>query len=607
MDRKSISVLIVCAALFVLWSVVTPKLYPPRPVQRTNATEGVSNAISGASNAPVAIPTTGAKPTPFVPPPVNMPEELLMLTNEDLRVTFTSHGGGIKLVELLKYRDSVACGRKSIAPTNNVAVLNAQAQHPVLALLSGGELAGDGIFKISKGPPGPGGTNPVVPGEVVRVEKLLSNQLYLVKEFGLSSNYLISARARFENRSASALAVPAQQWVAGTATPLNAQDDELKVQVSWSNGSKTHPTDNNYFLNRTLGCIPGTPRSEYQASGEPVIWAAAQNQFFFVALMPKVPATDVLATKFALPRPSREEMLANSKTIPSQFALQMLVSQPATNLAAGTAFERDFTIYAGPKEYRTLERIGAELKNNLDSVMGFSWPFGFFSKLLLLSMNGLNALGLGYGLAIIAITVIIKLLFWPLTQASTRSMKRMQALQPQMKAIQAKFKEDPAKMNKKMMEFMKEHKVSPLGGCLPLVLQIPVFIGFFQMVQSAIELRGAKFLWACDLSKPDTIFTIPGLDFNVNPLPLLMGVTMFWQARLTPPSPGMDATQQKIMKYFPLIFLFMLYNYSAGLTLYWTVQNLLSIAQMKLTKAANPAGPTAAKVAAPAPAPRKKK
>jgi YidC/Oxa1 family membrane protein insertase len=228
--------------------------------------------------------------------------------------------------------------------------------------------------------------------------------------------------------------------------------------------------------------------------------------------------------------------------------------------------------------------------------------------MLLLSMNGLNALGLGYGMAIIAITVIIKLVFWPLTQASTRSMKRMQALQPQMKAIQEKFKDDPAKMNRKMMEFMKEHKVSPLGGCLPLLLQIPVFIGFFQMVQSAIELRGARFLWACDLSKPDTIFTIPGLDFNVNPLPLLMGATMFWQATLTPPSPGMDPVQQKIMKYFPMIFLVILYNYSAGLTLYWTVQNLLSIAQMKLTKAteakqaAAPARPVPA-----APPPKKRK
>ncbi|MCI0348061.1 MAG: membrane protein insertase YidC, partial [Acidobacteriales bacterium] len=403
---------------------------------------------------------------------------------------------------------------------NQPVTLNAQAQQPVLAL-GNAELSGDGVFKLSKAPGNPGGTNQNV-GEVVRAEKLLSNQLYLVKEFSLTSNYLIVARVRFENRSGSALALPPQHWVAGTATPLNPQDDGEKVGLMWSNGSKQQQADNNYFLNRGLGCLPGTPRPEYRVAGEPVVWIAAQNQFFFIAFMPKVPGTEVVANKFTLPPPSVKEQAADAKTITNQFAIQVTVSQPGTNLAQGLAFEREFTIYAGPKEYRTLERIGADLKNNLEVVMGFGW-FGFFSKVLLLSMNGLHALGLSYGLAIIAITVIIKLLFWPLTQASTRSMKRMQTLQPQMKAIQEKFKDDPAKMNKKMMEFMRENKVSPLGGCLPLVLQIPVFIGFFQMVQSAIELRGAKFLWACDLSRPDTVLSLAG--FNVNPLPLLMGLT----------------------------------------------------------------------------------
>jgi YidC/Oxa1 family membrane protein insertase len=119
-----------------------------------------------------------------------------------------------------------------------------------------------------------------------------------------------------------------------------------------------------------------------------------------------------------------------------------------------------------------------------------------------------------------------------------------------------------------------------------LLLQIPVFFGFYTMLQSAIELRGAKFLWACDLSQSDTIFYLAG--FPVNPLPLLMGATMIWQARLTPPSPGMDPTQQAIMRYMPLMMVVFLYNFSAGLTLYWTVQNLLSIAQMKLTRTEPP-------------------
>jgi YidC/Oxa1 family membrane protein insertase len=123
-----------------------------------------------------------------------------------------------------------------------------------------------------------------------------------------------------------------------------------------------------------------------------------------------------------------------------------------------------------------------------------------------------------------------------------------------------------------------------VSGCLPMLIQMPVFIGFFTMIRSAIELRGAHFLWVADLSKPDTLFMIPGVNFPFNLLPLLMGGSMLWQSHLTPPSPGMDQTQAKMMRYLPLIFLVFLYTYSSGLTLYWTVNNLLTILQTKLTK-----------------------
>ena len=190
--------------------------------------------------------------------------------------------------------------------------------------------------------------------------------------------------------------------------------------------------------------------------------------------------------------------------------------------------------------------------------------------------------GLNYAWCIIAITVIIKLLFWPLTAISTRSMKRMSELQPQMKAIQDKYKDDPTKGQQKTMEFMREQKVNPMAGCLPMVVQFPVFIGFYTMLQSCMELRGESFLWAYDLSQEDTVAFLFG--YPINPLPIIMAVTMFWQAKLTPPSPGMDPMQQKIMKYMPMMFVVILYRFSAALTLYWTVQNLLTILQTKLTK-----------------------
>jgi YidC/Oxa1 family membrane protein insertase len=176
------------------------------------------------------------------------------------------------------------------------------------------------------------------------------------------------------------------------------------------------------------------------------------------------------------------------------------------------------------------------------------------------------------------------MVFYPVNAASTRSMKRMGALQPQMKAIQDKYKDDPTKMNQKLQEFMKENKINPLGSCLPILITIPVFAGFWKMLYSAIELRGANFMWACDLSQPDTVWMIPGLAIPINGFALIMIATMMWQSHMTPPSPGVDPAQQKMMRYMPLIIVPFIYNQAAGLTLYWSCQNLLSILQMKLTK-----------------------
>src|SRR5208283_1363785 len=217
---------------------------------------------------------------------------------------------------------------------------------------------------------------------------------------------------------------------------------------------------------------------------------------------------------------------------------------------------------------------------------------------------------LGYGSVIVLITILLRGIFWPLMAASTRSMKRMQALAPEVQALKEKYKDDMQKFTQKQMELWRKHKVSPMSGCLPMLIQTPVFIGFFTMLRSAIELRGASFLWVKDLSKPDTLFMIPGLTFiplistpaglPFNLLPLLMGGAMLWQSHLQPPSPGMDPAQAKIMRYMPLMFLVFLYNYSSGLALYWTVNNVLTIVQTKRTKMNQaPVSPAAVSVLTP--------
>jgi YidC/Oxa1 family membrane protein insertase len=586
MDRKSILILIISFVLLVLWYPLTNRIWPPKPAPlRTNQLAAATNQFAGGTNVE---PPSANQTNDLTAPSENLvtpgtPEETMVVENEDAIYTFTSHGGALKTVSLKRYPEAIRCWtRKKVAATNRWATLNARSSLPALALLGGEAWQGDGVFRLARMTNG------------VRAEKELKNGLYLVKEFRLVTNYVVDATFRFENRSTAVLTLPPYQLSVGTATPVGLDDDLNRLGSYWYNGTSAGHMTSSFFSDTTMGCFRRTPPSEYRAGATNVQWAALHNQFFTLAVMPSEPAHQIVVLKTNLPPPGPEELKAMPNAIKKPFGLQVTLVYPGVVLATNQVLQQQIHIYTGPREYQTLARLGARFKNKLEAIMDYGGFFGWFAQLLLSSMNGLYRLGLSYSLAIIAITVIIKLLFWPLTNAGTRSMKRMAALQPQMKALQEKYRDDPTRMQRKMMDFYKEHKINPMGGCLPVMVQMPVFIGFYQMIQSAIELRGARFLWVCDLSKPDTVFFItwfsslpfPWLqNIPINLLPLVMGTTMLWQARLTPPSPSMDPMQQKMMKYMPLMFLFILYNFSAGLTLYWTVQNLLTIAQMKLTRA----------------------
>lgn len=585
MDRKAIIVIALSIALLFAWPSLFNRLYPPIPGSATNRVASVSAVATNQSTPAVASPSAVSLPAAaanslaavaVVKP--GSPEQTVVVSNSLVRYTFTSHGGGIKSVDLFKYPETVDCNKQDQKSAARLASLNGTGTVAAMSLSGDPALLGDGVFALQATSQG------------VRAEKQLSNDLVLVKDFQLASNYLMTCTLRLENRSAQPQTISQHEVVVGTAYPMDAQDDGTKVGFYWGRAQAVEHITSAWFKNAYLGCIPGTPRALYLDGLSNVTWAAVHNQFFTMAAIPKEPAQSVVGRELKLPPPSAEVLQATPSANKHPVAYQTSFLYPGVTIPANNALERQFSIYSGPKEYYALSKLGAQFKFDLDQVMGFDQVLfgsfsGFFAKILLLAMNGLHSLGISYGLTIVVITVLIKLLFWPLTQASTRSMKRMQALQPEMKALQTKYKDDPAKLNKKMMEFWKEHKVSPFGGCLPVLLQMPVFIGFFAMIQTAIELRGASFLWACDLTRPDTLFMIPGIYFPFNLMPLLMGVTMFWQARLTPAAPGMDPMQANMMKYMPLMFLVMLYNFSSGLTLYWTVQNLLSILQMKLTKA----------------------
>ncbi len=595
MDKTGIIVISLCGALLVWWFVEQKKVADQQA--QYAAAHPVAIAATG-TNAPSALTPVNTAPMPVTVFDTNAPEQTLVLTNGRARYTFTSRGGGLKLIELLDYRQTVSARWKDSVTNAAAAVsaLNARTTVPALAILGGESLIGDGNFTLTQTAGG------------VRMEKSFPNGLRLVKNFQLSSNFLVNASVRIENTSSQPLNLPAQEFVVGTATPMDVDDNGQVEGAMWFNGETAVDQPLSWFAGGGMGCTRGAPRSEFRAGSNNVIWAAAHNQFFaMVAMTPtNLPAQQIVARTVTLPRFQNVGTMTN---VAAPQGIQTALEYPAMTLSANSGFDRQIVFFAGPKEYRVLAQIGETLNNHADQVMNFGSGFGsfwgvgtFFAKLLLSAMNAVHDLTtLGYGWTIVLITVLIKLMFWPLTAASTRSMKRMQALAPELAELKEKYKDDVQKLTSKQWELYKKNKVNPMSGCLPMVIQMPVFIGFFTMIRSAIELRGAHFLWVADLSKPDTLFMIhsvtfipiictpEGLPFNL--LPLLMGGSMLWQSHLTPPSPGMDPAQQKMMRWMPAMFILFLYNYSSGLALYWTVNNLLTVMQTKLTKSNVPFTP----------------
>lgn len=590
MDRKSISVVVACGILLVLWVfVITPKyLIKPAPPATTNtvAQAGGTNAIHitatnlNTLNQQLEDAAIAAGGHPALLIDTNTPEQLLVVTNinplntnQSARYAFTSYGGGLKSVELLSYPEVIPSWRNRKSQVDGFATLNSYTPSPTLAILGGSAVQGDGVFTLTRTATG------------VRAEKTLPNGLVIVKDFTPATNFLVKADVWLENRSSQPLPLPQQEWTVGTATPMNADDRGVPyIGLMWSDGDKfTDMSGASYFSKGAFACI-GMPRAmptEYRITETTnIAWAAVHNQYFALAVVARQAPAGVVMRKVDLPPLKGEEVQMYSSN-----GYTAALVYPATTLATNQIVARSFVLYAGPKEYRTLADVSSSLNNNLDAIMNFGKYLGFFSKALLLAMNSVHAvLKVPYGWVIVLITVALRLIFWPLTASSTRSTKRMAALQPQLKELQDKYKDDPMKLQKKQWELYKENKVNPMGSCLPALIQWPVFIGFYTMIRTAIELRGAHFLWATDLSKPDTLFLIPGINFPVNLLPLLMVSVMVWQAHLTPPSPSMDPAQQRMMRFMPAIFLVFLYFYSSGMALYMFVSTLLGIIQTKLTK-----------------------
>ena len=299
--------------------------------------------------------------------------------------------------------------------------------------------------------------------------------------------------------------------------------------------------------------------SSYLEKNTDFTWCALKNQFFAAIFTPKTPIHGYLT----FPR--------KGNSVNKSHFIEGLIKFDLNGVQSKVTAD----YYVGPKDFLILNKMGQEQ----DQLMQFGF-FGAVSKILLMAMRAIYSVIPNWGWTIIVLTFIIKLLMWPITQAQLRSSKKMASIQAPLQQIREKYKNNPQKLQMETMKLFKENRVNPAAGCLPIFIQIPIFIGLYYMLRTSSEIRFQSFLWIQDLSIPDTITTLG--SFPVNILPLLMGITMFIQMRITP-TPSVDNMQQKILMWMPFIFLIFCYNFPAALVLYWTVQNLFTILQQWLT------------------------
>lgn len=524
----------------------------PAPIRAPDAVEAVEQAGEAVETMIEASPET-----------MESPEELSYLANGKIEVIFTNHGGGIKKVSMKDY--------DAAKDSDDPYLFNHYGHAPML-----GVSVNNGVYSHTF-------TQTHQTETEIHFERQQADGLLIRKKFSIHATeaegeqYSIHHTVEFVNTGGNNLLLNNYKVHLGTVEPA------LLGGGTFLSGF----LNLGYYENGDEEFIPSSkfiPSSGFLGIGAnrnppPFInratrfdWVSLKNQFFVNILTPDLPGTGVQV------KPQQLSFL-NDKGQPV-VAISGDAEFDLPGLGANEKVSAGMDFYVGPKEIFRLQAMDRDQ----EAVMQFGW-FGSVSKILLLGMKKIHGVLPNWGVAIILITIALKLLFWPLTQISARSAKKMQKIQGPMKELAEKYKEDPKRKNEEMMKLYRKHKVNPLGGCLPMLIQIPIFIGFFYMLRTSSELRFAEFLWIADLSQPEKLFSwgfsIPLLGQYFNLLPLLMGVTMFYQMRMTPTTASPE--QQAMFKFMPVMMVVMLYNFSSGLCLYWTVQNLMTILQQTIT------------------------
>jgi YidC/Oxa1 family membrane protein insertase len=318
-----------------------------------------------------------------------------------------------------------------------------------------------------------------------------------------------------------------------------------------------------YFIDEDMEVVDSAPSETEKIIGD-FSWYGFSKKYFLTS--------NILQT-------AGDKTLKYSKS--SKDSIRSLLSYKSIKLRPGSRYNTSSIVFLGPKDPSVLKKYGKNFGEAHD-LGWFGWLASPLEKLLKLSYGVIN----NYGLAIIFITLLIRIVFLPLTIKSMMSMKKMQSkmalMKPRLDAIKEEFKDDKTTQNSEIMKLYSKEGVNPLSslsGCLPMLVQIPVFVALYNVLLYSLDLRHSEFLWITDLSSPEMLFDIPGTGIPFRILPLVMGISWFLTQKLTPPNPGADDFQQKIFQYMPIMFTVMFWGLPSGLILYWTISNVISIFQ----------------------------
>jgi YidC/Oxa1 family membrane protein insertase len=557
MDRQAWIAITLCVLGLVGWQIYSATHAPPRaPITAAaSPTPSPADAATSAtpSPAPAASVAPGATATP--PPSETAPvfaEKSETLGNSDVEFHLTNRGGAISEAVLLNH----------VADNGQHVVLNGPDRLPIGAILEQPEAPALVEFAIARQDDGS-----------VQFERKTPEGITVRKKFFFPAtsekkdNFVAEMDVDFRNDGTAPYSNPGYFVTLGSTRPIHPKDMTTYTRLAWCVDGKANGIDVNWFPAQNYPLV-GVQKREakpfYREKVNNAEWAGMTNQFFTDLITPlSAKAVELWARPFDIKQ-------ADGATLQG---MEGAMGMPGFKIEPGQTASLRFQLYVGPKLYGRL----AKLQHDESEIMNFGW-FKLVSQFLLNFMNLIHGWVRDYGVSIILLTACVKGVLWPLQNKANKSMRKMSALAPKMQALKEKYKDDPTRMNQEVMKLYKEHGVNPVGGCLPMMIQIPIFFGLFSMLGQAAELRNASFLWVHDLSQPDTIAHIPGLGWPINILPLIMGATNLWLMRMTPKTG--DSTQQKVMMFMPLIFLFFCYNFAAALALYYTTQNLFTILQL---------------------------